>query len=71
MWTGFSELNGSWKTYCTWLLYARNERVLRTSIGLPSTMTCPLVGRSWPASSLATVDLPEPLSPTSAMTAPW
>ena len=45
--------------------------LLPTSTGLPSSLTDPLVGRSCPASSLATVDLPEPLSPTSATTAPW
>ena len=44
--------------------------LLPTSTGLPSSLTDPWVGRSCPASSLATVDLPEPLSPTSATTAP-
>ena len=70
MCVGFSELNGSWKTYCTWRLYWRNRWLLPTSTGLPSSLTDPWVGRSCPASSLATVDLPEPLSPTSATTAP-
>ena len=71
MCTGFSELNGSWKTYCTWLLYWRNVWLLRDVDRLAVQRDRPVVGRSCPASSLATVDLPEPLSPTSATTAPW
>ena len=38
--------------------------------GSPSRLIEPEVSRSCPASSRATVDLPEPLSPTSATTAP-
>src|ERR1700722_13271301 len=56
--TGFSELNGSWKTYCTWLLYARNERVLRTLIGLASTMTWLLAGQQLGDGGLAGTALP-------------
>ena len=70
MWVGLSEENGSWKTSCTWLLYLRKWRLDRTSMTFPSSAIVPALGRSWPASSLATVDLPEPLSPTRATTAP-
>ena len=70
MCTGLSEANGSWKTSCTSLLYCRKWWFERTSTTLPSSVIVPAVGRSWPASSRATVDLPEPLSPTSATTAP-
>ena len=70
MCTGFSEANGSWKTSWTSLLYRRNARWPDSSTGWPSSRIVPADGRSCPASSRATVDLPEPLSPTSATTAP-
>ena len=68
--TGLSEANGSWKTIWTEPLYRRNARRLDRSTGSPSSRIVPEVIRSWPASILATVDLPEPLSPTRATTAP-
>ena len=33
-------------------------------IGAPSTRTAPLLGRSWPVTSLRNVDLPAPFGPS-------
>src|SRR4051812_29167293 len=46
---------------------SRGERRLTTS---PSRRICPAVGRSKPATRLSSVDLPQPLGPTSVTKAP-
>ncbi len=61
---GFSEVYGSWKTI--WMLRrtafsARPDSLVMSS---PRYRICPPLGFSSPTSSLATVDLPQPDSPT-------
>ena len=64
---GLSDEYGSWKTI--WILRwsARERRSGRT---LPSMQIWPLSGCCSPASALASVDLPDPDSPTSASASP-
>ncbi len=67
VWNGFSDANGSWNTICTWSRYSRSPT------GRPSSLVAtiePPVGFSRRAIILATVDLPEPDSPTSATVLP-
>src|SRR5437762_10610673 len=68
--TGFNDANGSWKIICTRLTYARNRRPPWTVTDRPCSRMSPDVRRCSCASSRATVDLPEPDSPTSAVTRP-
>ncbi len=61
---GSNELIGSWNT-----IWSRSRRNLSRRSGsgemsVPSTTTRPDVGRSSPASSRSSVDLPQPDSPT-------
>jgi hypothetical protein len=64
---GLSEEYGSWKTICT-----RREDSLsrRAGAGSPATDTSPLVGVVLPTRILASVDFPDPDSPTSARISP-
>ncbi len=67
VWKGFREANGSWNTICTWSRYAR-PGTLRPSG--PSAVIEPELGFSRRAIIRATVDLPEPDSPTRATVRP-
>src|SRR5690606_10012926 len=61
---GFNDAYGSWNTNCTWRRrFLRSERdSSRTS--RPSKRTCPDNGSNRPTTDRATVDLPQPDSPT-------
>ena len=64
---GLRLANGSWKIICRrrrsfWRSAARAA----AHMSMPSMLTVPAVGRSKPTVMRATVDLPEPDSPTSA-----
>ena len=62
---GSSDEYGSWKIICS----GRGPRARRGS-GWPSSRICPLVSGVSPTAARASVDLPEPDSPTSPTTAP-
>ena len=64
---GLSEANGSWNT--GWISRARALRS-RSNRRLPSTSTVPAVGLSNPRIIRASVDLPQPDSPTTPSTLP-
>ena len=69
MWYGLSEANGSWNTICTAFRYRRRAAPCRL-MGAPSSRISPDVGVSSWAIMRATVDLPDPDSPTSAIVLP-
>ncbi len=69
--SGFSEPYGSWKTGCIRLRSSKSSLPLTLARSLPPTTILPLVASSSFSSILATVDLPEPDSPTSAMVVPF
>ena len=67
---GLRLLNGSWNT--TWTRW-RNVRSCETgtlSMRSPSSLTSPAVGSVRRRIALPTVDLPQPLSPTSESVSP-
>jgi hypothetical protein len=57
----------SWNTIAARL---SSSRLSTSRVSLPSQQTRPSHGRYSPASSLASVVLPDPLAPTSAITSP-
>ena len=68
---GLREANGSWKIICMRRRTARRaarSRVLARST--PSISTCPRLGSSSPTTMRASVDFPEPDSPTSPNVSP-
>ena len=60
-WTGSTNEPGSWNTI--WIL-CRRRRDRRSPSSLPAKLILPADGASRPTRTLATVDLPQPLSPT-------
>ena len=68
--SGFSEPYGSWKTGCMRLRRLKSSLPLSVARSLPPTTILPLVASSSFSSIFATVDLPEPDSPTSAIVVP-
>ena len=69
--TGLSDPNGSWKMICTFERYPRMSlRRLTCATSPPSKRTAPEVGSYSRAIKRATVLLPLPLSPTSAVIVP-
>ncbi len=67
---GLSEVYGSWNTI--WMLRrtALSARPESRVMSSPLYRICPLVGRSRLTSSFATVDLPQPDSPTMPSVSP-
>jgi hypothetical protein len=61
---GLSEEYGSWKTICRSRRSGRSAASLSPVSSAPLSLTLPEVGRSSRMSSRATVDLPQPDSPT-------
>ena len=66
-WRGLSEENGSWNT--GWISRARSRRSIAARLR-PSTSTSPALGGSRPRITRASVDLPQPDSPTMPSTSP-
>ena len=69
-WRGLRVVSGDWKTIWMALSTARGRRVAVGASGLPSSATVPAEGGTSPATTLAKVDLPDPLSPTSPTVSP-
>ena len=67
---GFSEENGSWNTSPIRRRNARAADPLAPNTSVPSSVAVPPSGRANPVNAAATVDLPEPDSPTSPSVAP-
>ena len=67
---GLSEANGSWKTICMRRRSLRSGAPVRSVMSVPSNWTVPVVGSISRSTSRAVVDLPQPLSPTSASVSP-
>ena len=63
---GLSDRNGSWKIICTSRRCARSAAPRRRWTSTSPKRTRPLSGRSSPTTVRASVDLPQPDSPTSA-----
>ena len=61
---GFSDAYGSWNTICMRLRCGRIAPVSRCVMSSPSRRIVPSLGSSRRNSSLPTVDLPQPDSPT-------
>ena len=68
--SGLREPYGSWNTGCIRLRRLNSSLPPSVFRSLPPTMILPLVASSSFSSILATVDLPDPDSPTSAMVVP-
>ena len=68
--TGFSDPYGSWKTAWMSLVSARRLRGLSRVTSAPSKVMVPEATGTSPSTALPSVDLPEPLSPTSATVSP-
>ena len=67
VWLGFSVSNGFWKTICTELTVLVSRLWISTEpISLSSSFTSPSVLVSSPRRIFASVDLPQPDSPTMA-----
>lgn len=58
------------KSWNTTAVQPGSERRSASRVSFPSQQTRPALGRYSPASSLASVVLPDPLAPTSATTSP-
>ena len=67
---GLNELPGSWNTSCIRRRAARSCFSSSSEISISSNRTVPLVGSTSRISSRPVVDLPQPLSPTSASVSP-
>ena len=67
---GLSEANGSWNTICIERRCGRNSALPRWVISLPFSLMLPLVGSTSRSTLRATVDLPQPDSPTSPSVSP-
>ena len=67
---GLSEANGSWNTICIERRYGRSAVLLSGAISSPSSLIAPLVGSTNRNTVRATVDLPQPDSPTSPSVSP-
>ena len=67
---GSSELSGSWKTICTSRRNQRSSCGRPGATGRPPNVTGPCVARSSPSRMRASVDLPEPDSPTMPSVSP-
>ena len=67
---GSSEPYGFWKTGCTRRRRRSSSVRLRLATRSPSKVTVPDVGSSRPSTICATVDLPDPDSPTKAVVVP-
>ena len=63
-------LEGSWKTICMSRRQVRNSVASAPTICRPSTSIVPRSDFNRPSTQRATVDLPEPLSPTSPSEVP-
>ncbi len=67
---GFSEAIGSWKMSCTRRRSRRSRSPLSRTRSTPSKTTLPDVGRKSCSTARASVDLPQPDSPTSPSVSP-
>ena len=67
---GFSDENGSWKIICIWRRYGRIADLPSRVMSWPSSWIAPPVGSIRRSTVRATVDLPQPLSPTSPRVSP-
>ena len=68
---GLRLANGSWKIICRrWRNLCRSRRRAGAHMSMPSMVTLPAVGGRSPTVMRASVDLPEPDSPTSASVSP-
>ena len=67
---GLSEDMGSWKIICTAKLAALRCAAVMADSGVPSKCISPALASWTPATTLPSVDLPQPDSPTSPTTSP-
>jgi hypothetical protein len=67
---GLSEANGSWNTICIERRSGRNSALLRWLISSPLRRIAPLDGSTSRSTVRATVDLPQPDSPTRPSVSP-
>ena len=67
---GLSEANGSWNTICIERRCGRISALLRPMISVPLSLMAPLDGSTSRSTLRATVDLPQPDSPTSPSVSP-
>ena len=67
---GLSEANGSWNTICIERRSGRSSALLRWVMSCPSIRIAPEVGSTSRSTLRATVDLPQPDSPTSPSVSP-
>ena len=67
---GLSEPNGSWNTICTARRMRRRSALVAVAESMPSRVKLPAVGGSIWVISRASVDLPQPDSPTTARVLP-
>src|SRR5260370_1222354 len=67
---GAGEANGSWNTICIARRCGRSSDLLRWVMSVPSIRMLPPVGSTKRSTLRATVDLPQPDSPTSPSVSP-
>ena len=68
---GLSEENGSWKIICIWRRKGSRSASRRSAVrSVPAKWMAPATGAWRPQIIRATVDLPEPDSPTRPKTSP-
>ena len=67
---GLSEANGSWNTICIERRTGRNSLLLKGVMSVPLSLMLPEVGSTSRSTVRATVDLPQPDSPTSPSVSP-
>jgi hypothetical protein len=70
VWRGLSEEYGSWNTICMFRRSLRTRRSGKSVMSWPSSRTRPELGRVRRHTVRPTVDLPQPLSPTSPSVSP-
>jgi hypothetical protein len=67
---GLSDAKGSWNTICIERRYGRSADLLSGAMSSPSSLIAPLVGSTSRSTVRATVDLPQPDSPTRPSVSP-